>query len=80
MKHDLVIRGGEIVDGSGDAPFEADLAIDGDTITCVGAVPGEGREEIDARGHAVMHGFVDLHTHLDAQVGWYPALTPAHFS
>lgn len=76
MTHDILIRGGTIVDGSGRAPFRGDLAIDGGHITEVGAVTGRGRREIDAEGQVVTPGFVDLHTHLDAQVGWDPDCTP----
>ena len=76
MAHDLVIRGGEVVDGTGGAPFVGDVAIDGDAIAEVGAVSGAGRREIDAEGHTVTPGFVDLHTHFDAQAGWDPLLTP----
>ena len=76
MAHDLVIRGGNIADGNGGDVFTGDVAIDDDTITAVGQVDGKGRQEIDADGLAVMPGFVDLHTHLDAQVSWDPLLTP----
>jgi N-acyl-D-aspartate/D-glutamate deacylase len=76
MAHELVLRGGLIVDGSGSAPFEGDLAIDDGRITAVGQVDGRGHREFDARGHAVTPGFVDIHTHLDAQIGWDPACTP----
>jgi len=76
MPHDLVIRNGNLIDGTGDAPFRGDLAIDGDTITALGRVDERGREEIDAGGHAVTPGFVDVHTHLDAQIAWDPDLTP----
>jgi N-acyl-D-aspartate/D-glutamate deacylase len=76
MAHDRVIRGGEVVDGSGREPFRADVAIDGDAITAIGQIETEGREEIDASGCAVTPGFVDIHTHLDAQLGWDPMLTP----
>ena len=76
MPHDLVIRGGTVIDGSGEASFAGDVAIDGDRISAVGTVEAEGRREIDATGHAVTPGFVDIHTHLDAQVGWDPFLTP----
>ena len=76
MAHDIVIRGGELVDGTGAAPVQADLAIDDGSITAVGAVDGKGKQEIDARGLAVTPGFVDLHTHLDAQIGWDPQMTP----
>ena len=76
MAHDIVIRGGELVDGTGSAPFQGDLAIDGDAIAAVGKVDGQGKREIDAKGLAVTPGFVDLHTHLDAQIGWDPQMTP----
>ena len=76
MAHDIVIRGGELVDGTGDAPFQGDLAIDGDTIAAVGKVDERGKREIDAGGLTVTPGFVDLHTHLDAQIGWDPEMTP----
>jgi len=76
MAHDLVIRGGELVDGTGAEPRRGDLAIDGNKITAVGKVSDSGREEIDATGRLVTPGFVDIHTHLDAQIGWDPLLTP----
>ena len=76
MAHDIVIRGGELVDGTGADPVQGDLAIDGGLITAVGEVDGKGRQEIDAQGLAVTPGFVDLHTHLDAQIGWDPQMTP----
>lgn len=76
MSHDLIIRGGLIVDGTGSEPYLGDVAIDNDTIVAVGKVKGSGAREIDAKGHAVTPGFVDLHTHLDAQAGWDPDLTP----
>lgn len=76
MTHDLVIRGGVIIDGTGAPGYEADLAIEGDRIVAIGRALGHGRREIDARGHAVSPGFVDLHTHLDAQIGWDPECTP----
>jgi len=76
VAHDLVIRGGLVVDGVGGEPTEADVAIDGDTITAIGRVGPDAREEIDATGHIVTPGFVDIHTHLDAQIGWDPLLTP----
>ena len=76
MAHDIVIRGGELVDGTGSDPVPGDLAIDDGLITAVGKVDGKGKREIDAKGLAVTPGFVDLHTHLDAQIGWDPSLTP----
>jgi N-acyl-D-aspartate/D-glutamate deacylase len=72
MAHDLVIRNGQVVDGTGAEPVAADLAIDGDRITAVGPVDGSGRREIDAGGRLVTPGFVDIHTHLDAQLAWDP--------
>jgi N-acyl-D-amino-acid deacylase len=74
--HDLVIRNGLVVDGTGAEPFAADIAIDGNEITLVGEVSEKGAREIDAKGHIVTPGFVDVHTHLDAQIGWDPMLTP----
>ena len=75
--HDLVIRGGTVVDGSGGPCREADVAIDGDRIAVVGTVPGRAREEIDARGLLVTPGFVDIHTHYDGQALWDPILAPS---
>src|SRR5215510_1747561 len=75
--HDLVIRGGTIVDGTGAARREGDVAIDGDRIAAVGAGAGRGRHEIDARGLLVTPGWVDIHTHYDGQVTWDPYLTPS---
>ncbi len=76
--HDLIIRGGTLVDGTGSAPREADVAVDGERISAVGAV-GDARREIDARGKVVTPGFVDIHTHYDAQATWDPYLTPSGF-
>ena len=75
MTHDLVIRGGTIVDGTGDAPFGGDIAIDGGRIVEVGKVSGDSRRSIDADGAFVTPGFVDIHTHLDAQLAWDPDAT-----
>ena len=75
--HDLVIRRGLVVDGSGAPGTTADVAIDGDTITAVGADLGAGHREIDADGLLVTPGFVDVHTHYDAQATWDPYLTPS---
>lgn len=70
--HDIVIRNGDVVDGTGAAPRRADVAIDADRITEVGTVTERGRREIDASGRFVTPGFVDIHTHLDAQLFWDP--------
>ncbi len=75
MQHDIVIRRGLIVDGTGRPAHKGDIAIDGDTITAIGEVSGQAREEIHADGMVVTPGFVDLHTHLDAQIGWDTAMT-----
>jgi N-acyl-D-aspartate/D-glutamate deacylase len=77
MAHDLVIRGGTIVDGTGAAARTGDVAIDGDRLTQVGGRAGAGKREIDASGLAVSPGFIDPHTHYDAQVCWDRALTPS---
>ncbi len=76
-EHDLVIRGGFVVDGSGEPGREADIAIENGCIAQVGNVPGAGAEEIDARGKLVAPGFVDIHTHYDGQVTWGDALSPS---
>lgn len=76
MTHDLVIRGGTIYDGTGGAAVVGDVAVDGGVITAIGAVTESGTEEIDAAGRIVTPGFVDLHTHMDAQVAWDPSISP----
>ena len=69
---DVVIRGGGVVDGLGSPMKEADVAILGDRIVAVGEITGSGQREIDAKGRIVTPGFVDIHTHLDAQLAWDP--------
>lgn len=76
MTHDIIIRGGQIVDGTGADPVIGDVAITDGIITAVGNVEGDAKQEINAAGHAVTPGFVDIHTHLDAQIGWDPDMTP----
>jgi N-acyl-D-amino-acid deacylase len=76
MPHDIVIRGGTIVDGTGAEPFTGDLGIADGRIAEIGRIAAKGAQEIDAEGHVVSPGFIDLHTHLDAQIGWDPDLTP----
>ena len=75
--HDLVIRNGKIVDGSGKESFMGDIAIDGDRITKIGLIEEEGKSEIDAEGNLVTPGWVDIHTHYDGQVCWDEYLTPS---
>ena len=75
--HDLIIRGGTLVDGSGAERRTADVAIDGDRITEVGAVAGAARREIDASDLLVTPGWVDVHTHYDGQATWDPVLAPS---
>ncbi len=75
--HDLVIVGGTVVDGTGTAPRRADVAVDNGLITVVGKVHAAGRRTIDATGLLVTPGFVDVHTHYDAQASWDPYLTPS---
>jgi N-acyl-D-aspartate/D-glutamate deacylase len=76
MGHDLVIRGGTVVDGTGAPARVADVAIDGDRIVAVGEVDAGGADRvIDADGRYVTPGFVDLHSHLDAQIGWDPLMS-----
>ena len=72
VPHDLVLRGGTVIDGTGAAPIRADVAVDADRITAVGAVDARGRREVDVEGRLVTPGFVDIHTHLDAQLAWDP--------
>jgi len=76
MRHDFVIRGGELADGRGGPLRTADVAIDHGRITAVGQVSGTGREEIDARGKLVTPGFVDIHTHYDGQASWDSRMQP----
>jgi N-acyl-D-aspartate/D-glutamate deacylase len=75
--HDLIIRNGKIIDGSGKKPFFGDIAIDGGKITSVGKIENSGKEEFDAKGNLVTPGWVDIHTHYDGQVSWDPYLTPS---
>jgi N-acyl-D-aspartate/D-glutamate deacylase len=75
--HDLVIRGGTVVDGTGSPASVADVAVDRGLVTRVGQVDDDGREEMDAAGMLVTPGFVDVHTHYDGQVTWDPTLTPS---
>jgi N-acyl-D-aspartate/D-glutamate deacylase len=75
--HDLVIRGGTVVDGTGAPGRTADVAVDGEVITEVGRIDGSGRRELDADGLLVTPGFVDIHTHYDGQATWDSSLAPS---
>ena len=82
MNPDIIIRNGTVVDGTGAPARRAVVAISGDRITEVvdldgGGIDGTGRLEIDAEGRIVTPGFVDIHTHLDAQLAWDPIGTPS---
>jgi N-acyl-D-aspartate/D-glutamate deacylase len=77
MAHQLVIRGGVVVDGTGEPAREADVAVDGGRITAIGAVDGAGDVEIDAAGRLITPGWVDIHTHYDGQATWDPMLSPS---
>ncbi len=78
--HDLVIRQGTVVDGTGRERFEGDVAIDEGRIAGVGRVESRGRREIDARGCVVAPGWVDIHTHYDGQATWDPMLAPSSWN
>jgi len=75
--HDLVIRNGKIVDGTGELARSGDIAIDGGVIAAVGGKAGAGRREINADGLLVTPGWVDIHSHYDGQVAWDPYVSPS---
>src|SRR5205807_812172 len=75
--HDLVIRAGNVIDGTGSPGRTADVAISDGVVTEVGHVDGQARRVIDADGALVTPGFVDVHTHYDGQATWDPLLTPS---
>ena len=78
MRADIVIRGGTVVDGTGARGRPADVAVTGGRISDIGTRL-EGERVLDAGGQVVSPGFVDIHTHYDAQVFWDPDLTPSSF-
>jgi N-acyl-D-amino-acid deacylase len=79
MPYSLVIRNGMVVDGSGSAPYHADIGVRGRRIVTIGKISERGAQEVDAEGHAVTPGFIDGHTHMDAQLFWDPLGTCSCF-
>ena len=80
MSHEMIISGGTVVDGSGADGFKADVAIDNGKISRIGDLTDEqAAKTIDATDRIVTPGFVDLHTHLDAQVGWDPQMSSSSY-
>ena len=80
MAHEMIISGGTVVDGTGAASTRADVAIDNGRISRIGDLSGEqAGETIDATDKVVTPGFVDLHTHLDAQIAWDPEMRPSSY-
>jgi N-acyl-D-aspartate/D-glutamate deacylase len=77
--HEVVIRNGTVVDGTGTPGRRADVAIDRGRVTGVGNVDGRGARELDAEGALVTPGWVDVHTHYDGQVTWDPYVTPSSY-
>ena len=75
--HDIVIRGGTIIDGTGRKAFAGDVVVDGGRITAVGDKAGPARRDIAADGLLVTPGWVDIHTHYDGQATWDPVLAPS---
>lgn len=75
--HDLLIKGGTVVDGTGAEARTADVAVQGNIVAAVGSVDGPARRTIDADGALVLPGWVDIHTHYDGQATWDAELTPS---
>src|SRR5262245_2741813 len=75
--YDIVIRGGTIIDGTGQAAFAGDLAIESGRIVAIGGKAGPAKRDLDAGGLLVTPGWVDVHTHYDGQAMWDPLLAPS---
>jgi N-acyl-D-aspartate/D-glutamate deacylase len=75
MAYDVVIKNGTVVDGTGREPYRADVAVQGDRIAEIGNITETGKRTINAEGQIVTPGFVDIHTHLDAQIWWDPIVS-----
>lgn len=75
--YDLIVRNGLVYDGTGGAPYKADVAVRDGRIAAIGPVSESGREEIDATGRIVTPGFVDVHTHFDGQATWENRMSPS---
>jgi N-acyl-D-aspartate/D-glutamate deacylase len=72
MSYDLVVRNGTVIDGSGLPRFRADVGVVAGKIAKIGRITAKGTKELDAEGHIVSPGFIDGHTHMDAQIAWDP--------
>ena len=72
MTYDLLIKNGTVVDGSGSPSYRADVAVSAGKIAAIGRINERAKQTIDAEGHVVSPGFVDGHTHMDAQIFWDP--------
>ena len=80
MEYDLIIAGGSVIDGSGADAIRADIAISDGRIKRIGDLSGAtAKDTLDASGKIVTPGFVDLHTHLDAQIGWDPLMSSSSY-
>jgi N-acyl-D-amino-acid deacylase len=77
VPYDVIVRDGLIVDGTGSPAFRGDLAIDGGRVVAVGDVSGDADQTIDAGGQVVAPGFIDAHTHYDAQLLWDATANPS---
>jgi len=75
--HDLIIRGGTVVDGTGKASLTADVAVKDGLVVAIGKITEEASRTIDAQGLLVTPGWVDIHTHYDGQVSWDPYMSPS---